>query len=89
MATLEQALRIALDADLQEAAGRAYCQPAGVQRTALNRFAEAERYYAEGHGLLRGPRARRVQPCLLGWPGLAPAAAGALGRGGGRRAARC
>ncbi len=58
--------------------------PACQEATArLNRFADAERVLRRGDGLLRGPRARRVQPVPAGLAGLRPAADGAVGRGGG------
>jgi hypothetical protein len=46
-------LKIALDADLHKAADRAYSslQEGGI---CLHRFDEAERYYTEGDGVLRG-----------------------------------
>src|SRR4029079_1507198 len=50
--TIEQALRIALDARLQEAAGRAY---SSLQEAAarLHKFEDAERYYAAGMATAR------------------------------------
>jgi tetratricopeptide (TPR) repeat protein len=66
MGTLEQALRIALDADLQDAAGRAYSslQEAASRR---NLFAQAERYYAEGMAYCEECELGVYSICLQGW----------------------
>ncbi len=63
---IEQALRIALDADLQEAAGRAY---SSLQEacTRLHRFEDAERYYAEGMTYCEDRELGVFSMCLLGW----------------------
>jgi DNA-binding CsgD family transcriptional regulator/tetratricopeptide (TPR) repeat protein len=65
MDTIERALRIAVDADLHEAAGRAF---ANLQATgnAQNRFAEAERFYAEGMAYCDERELRVFTSCLLG-----------------------
>jgi DNA-binding CsgD family transcriptional regulator/tetratricopeptide (TPR) repeat protein len=65
MGSIEQALRIALDADLQEAAGRAYCNLQSVG-TGLNRFAESERYYAEGMAYCEERELGVFSTCLMG-----------------------
>ncbi len=64
--TLEQALRIALDADLQEAAGRAY---SSLQEAAarLHKFEDAERYYAAGMAYCEDRELGVFTLCLLGW----------------------
>ena len=63
---LGQALGIALDADLQEAAGLAYTN---LQEAAsrLNMFAEAERYYAEGMAYCKERELGVYSVCLQGW----------------------
>ena len=83
MGSIEQALRIALDADLQEAAGRAY---SSLQEACarLHRFEEAERYYAEGMAYCEDRELGVFSTCLTGWRAYALHAAGAVGRGGGR-----
>ena len=65
MDTIERALRIAVGADLHEAAGRAF---ANLQATgnAQNRFAEAERFYAEGMAYCDDRELRVFTSCLLG-----------------------
>ena len=62
----EQALRIALDADLQEAAGRAYSSLQEA-RIGLHRFDEAERYYAEGMAYCEDRELGVFSMCLNGW----------------------
>ena len=63
--SIEQALRIALDADLHEAAGRAYCNLQGVGSD-LNMFAEAERYFTEGMAYCQERELGVFSTCLLG-----------------------
>lgn len=65
MGSIERALRIALDADLQEAAGRAYCNLQSVG-TGLNRFTESERYYAEGMAYCEERELGVFSTCLMG-----------------------
>ncbi len=62
---LERALRTALDADLPEAAGRAYSslQEAAIR---LNRFSEAERCYTEGMAYCEGREIGVYSLCLMG-----------------------
>lgn len=64
--SIDQALGIALDADLQEAAGLAYTnlQEAASRR---NMFAEAERYYAEGMAYCEDRELGVYSVCLQGW----------------------
>jgi DNA-binding CsgD family transcriptional regulator/tetratricopeptide (TPR) repeat protein len=63
---LEQGLRAALDAGLQEAAGHVYT---GLQEAAsrLNMFVEAERYYAEGMAYCEERELGVYAVCLQGW----------------------
>jgi len=62
----EQALRIALDADLQESAGRVYSSLVeAAART--NRFGEAERYYVEGMAYCEDRELGVFSVCLQGW----------------------
>jgi len=65
MGSIERALRIALAADLQEAAGRAYCNLQSVG-TGLNRFAESGRYYAEGMAYCEERELGVFSTCLMG-----------------------
>ncbi len=76
--SVEQALGIALDADLQAAAGHAYTN---LQEAAsrLNMFAEAERYYAEGMAYCEQRELGVYSVCLQGWRA---ATLGLLGRWG-------
>ncbi len=63
---LEQALQIALDADLQESAGRVYSSLVeAAART--NRFGAAERYYAEGMAYCEDRELGVFSVCLQGW----------------------
>lgn len=64
--SIDQALGIALDADLQEAAGLAYTN---LQEAAARRsmFAEAERYYAEGMAYCEERELGVYSVCLQGW----------------------
>ena len=64
--SIERALRIALDADLQEAAGRAYCNLQSAA-TRLNRFDESERYYTEGMAYCEERELGVFSTCLMGW----------------------
>jgi DNA-binding CsgD family transcriptional regulator/tetratricopeptide (TPR) repeat protein len=65
MDTIERALRIAVDADLHEAAGRAFANLQAIGN-AQNRFAEAERFYAEGMAYCDERELRVFTSCLLG-----------------------
>ncbi len=64
--SIDQALGIALDADLQEAAGLAY---SNLQEAAsrLNMFAQAERYFAEGRAYCEERELGVYSVCLQGW----------------------
>ena len=64
--TLEQALRIALDAGLQEGAGRAY---SSLQEAAArsHKFEDAERCYAAGMAYCEDRELGVFSLCLLGW----------------------
>ena len=66
MESIRQALRTALDADLQEAAGRAYTS---LQEGAISqhRFDEAGRYYAEGMAYCEDRELGVFSMCLMGW----------------------
>jgi len=63
--TIERALRIAVDADLHDAAGRAF---ANLQSTAnaQNRFTESKRFFAEGMAYCEERELRVFTSCLLG-----------------------
>ncbi len=67
---LERALAIALDADMQEHAGRAY---SSLQEGAisLHRFADADRYYADGLAYCDDRELGVFGMCLTGWHALA------------------
>ena len=65
MSSIEQALWIALDADLPEAAGRCYCNLQSVG-SSLNRLAEAERYYTEGLAYCEERELGVYTACLMG-----------------------
>lgn len=65
MSSIEQALRIALDTDLPEAAGRCYSNLQSVG-SSLNRFAEAERYYTEGIAYCKQRELGVYTACLTG-----------------------
>jgi DNA-binding CsgD family transcriptional regulator/tetratricopeptide (TPR) repeat protein len=65
MDTIERALRIAVDADLHEGAGRAFANLQAIGN-AQNRFAEAERFYAEGMAYCDERELRTFTSCLLG-----------------------
>jgi DNA-binding CsgD family transcriptional regulator/tetratricopeptide (TPR) repeat protein len=62
---LERALKIARDADVHEAAGRAY---SSLQESSicLHRFADAERYYAEGMAYCEERELGVFSTCLTG-----------------------
>ncbi len=63
---LEQALQIALDADLQESAGRVFSSLVeAAART--NRFGAVERYYAEGMAYCEDRELGVFSVCLQGW----------------------
>jgi DNA-binding CsgD family transcriptional regulator len=66
IAVLERALRVGLGADLHAAVGRAY---SSLQEacTRLNRFADSERYYAEGMAYCEGRELGVFSLCLMGW----------------------
>jgi DNA-binding CsgD family transcriptional regulator/tetratricopeptide (TPR) repeat protein len=66
IAVLKRALQLGLDADLHEAAGRAY---SSLQEacTRLNRFADSERYHAEGMAYCEGRELGVFSLCLMGW----------------------
>jgi DNA-binding CsgD family transcriptional regulator len=63
---IRRALRTALDAELQEAVGRAYTslQESGIF---LHRFDDAERYYHEGMAYCEGRELGVFSLCLMGW----------------------
>jgi DNA-binding CsgD family transcriptional regulator/tetratricopeptide (TPR) repeat protein len=65
MSSIEQALRIALDADLPEEAGRCYSNLQSIG-SSLNRFAEAERYYTEGIAYCKQRELGVYTACLTG-----------------------
>jgi len=66
MGSIERALRIALDADLQEEAGFAYTAlHEGVAR--LHWFEDEERYYTEGMAYCQGRELGVFSTCLMGW----------------------
>jgi ATP/maltotriose-dependent transcriptional regulator MalT len=65
-ASLERALRIGLDADAHEAAGRAYSN-LGEAATRLNMFEESERWYTEGMEYCEGRELGVFSKCLRGW----------------------
>jgi DNA-binding CsgD family transcriptional regulator/tetratricopeptide (TPR) repeat protein len=90
--TIERALRIALDADVQEAAGRAYSslQEASI---CMHRFEDAGRYYAEGMAYCDERELGVFSTCLAGgrasallklgrWDEAAAISAQMLGRSG-------
>ena len=66
IAVLERALQVGLDADLHASAGRAYSSlhEACIR---LNRFADAERYHAEGMSYCEGRELGVFSLCLMGW----------------------
>jgi hypothetical protein len=66
MPVLKQALRIALDADLHEAAGRAYSSVLEVG-SILHRFEDMERYYDEGMAYCEDREFGVFSMCTMGW----------------------
>ncbi len=62
---IEQALQVALAADVQEAAGRAYCNLQALA-SEVNLFAAAERYYAEGMAYCESRELSVFSTCLKG-----------------------
>ncbi len=65
MSSIEQALRIALDADLPEAAGRCYSNLQSIGFS-LNRVDVAERYYTEGLTYCEERELGVYTACLMG-----------------------
>ena len=65
MSSIEQALRIALNTDLPEEAGRCYSNLQSIG-SSLNRFAEAERYYTEGIAYCKQRELGVYTACLTG-----------------------
>jgi DNA-binding CsgD family transcriptional regulator/tetratricopeptide (TPR) repeat protein len=63
---IEESLRLALAADLPEAAGRAYSSLVEAA-TKLHRFGDADRYYAEGIAYCEGGELGVFSMCLNGW----------------------
>jgi DNA-binding CsgD family transcriptional regulator/tetratricopeptide (TPR) repeat protein len=66
MASVEQALRIALDADLHEEAGFAYAVLHEVSAR-LHRFEDEERYYTQGMAYCEDRELGVFGTCLTGW----------------------
>jgi DNA-binding CsgD family transcriptional regulator/tetratricopeptide (TPR) repeat protein len=66
MPEMVESLRIALEADLPEAAGRAYSSLMEAA-TKLHRFPDAERYYAEGLAYCEGSELGVFTMCINGW----------------------
>ncbi|HKA98828.1 MAG TPA: LuxR C-terminal-related transcriptional regulator [Streptosporangiaceae bacterium] len=66
VATIEQALEVALDANLQEAAGRAYSSLVEAC-TRLHQFEDGERYYTDGTAYCEGRELGVFTLCLMGW----------------------
>jgi DNA-binding CsgD family transcriptional regulator/tetratricopeptide (TPR) repeat protein len=66
IAVLERALQVGLDADRDAAVGRAYSSlhEACIR---LNRFADSERYHAEGMAHCEGRELGVFSLCLMGW----------------------
>jgi DNA-binding CsgD family transcriptional regulator/tetratricopeptide (TPR) repeat protein len=62
---VRQALRIALEANLHEAAGRAFCNLQSLG-TAQNEFAEAERYFTQGMAYCEERQLGVYSTCLSG-----------------------
>jgi DNA-binding CsgD family transcriptional regulator/tetratricopeptide (TPR) repeat protein len=63
---LEESLRLALEAELPEAAGRAYSSLMEAA-TKLHRFPDAERYYAEGLAYCERSELGVFSMCINGW----------------------
>jgi DNA-binding CsgD family transcriptional regulator/tetratricopeptide (TPR) repeat protein len=66
VSAISEALRIGLDANLQESAGRAYSSLQEALST-LQRFADSERYFTEGMAYCDGRELGVFSMCLLGW----------------------
>jgi DNA-binding CsgD family transcriptional regulator len=66
MPEMAESLRIALEADLPEAAGRAYSSLMEAA-TKLHRFPDADRYYAEGLAYCEGSELGVFTMCINGW----------------------
>jgi DNA-binding CsgD family transcriptional regulator len=66
MPELEESLRVALDADLPEAAGRAYSSLMEAA-TKAHRFGDADRCYAEGLAYCEGSELSVFSMCINGW----------------------
>jgi DNA-binding CsgD family transcriptional regulator/tetratricopeptide (TPR) repeat protein len=65
-ACVEQALRVALDADLQEAVGYSYTVIHEIVAR-LHRFADEDRYFKEGMAYCDGRELGVYSTCLNGW----------------------
>ena len=63
---IEQALQIALDADLHEEAGFAY-SALHETATCMHRFDDEQRYFAEGMAYCEGRELGVFSTCLTGW----------------------
>src|SRR5262252_6850528 len=66
MPELEESLQLALNADLPEAAGRAYSSLMEAA-TRLHRFPDAERFYAEGLAYCESSELGVFTMCVNGW----------------------
>ncbi len=66
IAPIEQALAIALEEDMPEAAGRAYSSLV-EGCTTLNRFEDSDRYYAEGIAYCQDRELGVFSMCINGW----------------------
>ena len=66
MPEMAESLRIALQADLPEAVGRAYSSLMEAA-TKLHRFPDADRYYAEGLAYCEGSELGVFTMCINGW----------------------
>ena len=66
MDELKEALRVALEADLPEAAGRVYGSLVEAA-TRVHRFGDADRYYAEGLAYCEGSELGVFSMCINGW----------------------
>jgi DNA-binding CsgD family transcriptional regulator len=66
MSEMAESLRIALEADLPESAGRAYSSLMEAA-TKLHLFPDAERYYAEGLAYCEGSELGVFTMCISGW----------------------
>ncbi len=62
---LERALKVALQAEMEESAGRAYCNLQSVS-TAVHRFDESERYFVEGMAYCEERELGVYSTCLTG-----------------------